>query len=150
MPAAATSRQSAARSAFVNAAHFASAKGLTYLGWFNRTRNPNPEVLAECEPRHRLLTLASDQSDNLSFLARLPAHIGAQPPPWGGGPSRLYDPKRSYVALVFSDGDNIAFDQVRISVGGEDGHAQVSTIYLYTHIINKYTIINIQFSLLNN
>ena len=96
--------------AFVNSSHFASAKGLTYLGWFNRTHNPNPEVLAECEPRHRLLTLASDQSDNLSFLARLPAHIGAQPPPWGGGPSRLYDPKRSYVALVFSDGDNIAED----------------------------------------
>ena len=84
------------------------------MGWFNHTREPNPELLEECTRKHSLLTLASDQSPNLSFLNKLPtitrAAPLAQPPMWGGGQPRRFDRRKSYVALMISDGDNIAED----------------------------------------
>lgn len=71
---------------------------------------------------HSLITLASDQSENLSFLNKLgvvqpgvpvvPNPKLAQPPMWSGA-GRLphtYDPTKAYVAIVISDGDNIAED----------------------------------------
>ena len=95
---------------------YAATKGLYYLGWFNKTHQPNPELLSECEPLHRLLTLASDQSDNLSLLSRLlpPSSAAtkpfAQPPMWSGHQPTVYSSAHAYVALVMSDGDNIAED----------------------------------------
>lgn len=65
---------------------------------------------------HSLITLASDQSENLSFLNKLgvvqpgvplvPNSKLVQPPM---GP-RTYDPTKAYVTIIISDGDNIAED----------------------------------------
>ena len=42
------------------------------MGWFNRTRLPNTELLCQCTASKRLITIASDWVENLSFLSRLP------------------------------------------------------------------------------
>ena len=89
---------------------------------YNHTREPNPELLEECTTLHRLITLASDQSENLSFLNKLgvvqpgipavPNLKLSQPPMWpgAGGKPHVYDPGTAYVAVIISDGDNIAED----------------------------------------
>ena len=105
--------------------HYNSTQGLYYMGWYNHTREPNPELLEECTTMHRLITLASDQAENLSFLRHLgrilpgtpttPNPKLAQPPMWPGGSSGeqqpgKYDPNKAYVSVIISDGDNIAED----------------------------------------
>ena len=34
--------------------HFDNTQGLYYMGWYNHTREPNPELLEECTALHRL------------------------------------------------------------------------------------------------
>ena len=63
--------------------HFDDAPVVQYFGWFNATRLPNPELVCQCTRARRLVTLASDWSENLSFLSRLPrdhARRFVQPP----------------------------------------------------------------------
>ena len=48
-----------------------------YLGWFNHTRLPNVELVCQCTQRKRLLTIASDWAENLSFLSSLRTVSGA-------------------------------------------------------------------------
>lgn len=86
-------------------------------------------------------------ASNLAFFSRA-APLASLPAPHPAKPVGAFDPTSTYVAIINSDGDNIAFDEVRISVGGEDGHAQVSTdinvsIYLFIIIyiiLYKYII----------
>ena len=109
-----TRAQHAAMEDFIEGSgHFNATKNLYYMGWYNHTREPNPELLEECTSLHRLITLASDQSDNLSFLNKL-ATLGPasqpleQPPMWQGDQPREYSPSKAYVAIVISDGDSRA------------------------------------------
>ena len=108
--------------------HFRSTELLYYMGWFNKTHEPNPELLEECTVLHKLVTLASDQSDNLSFLNKLPPNARLkQPAMWQGGQPKVFSPDKAYVALLMSDGDNIAEDwatlrpmlEVRVASGSK-------------------------------
>eukprot|EP01047_Picozoa_sp_COSAG01_P036189 COSAG01_NODE_2816_length_7019_cov_22.384682_5_plen_392_part_00 len=107
-----TRAQHAAMEALLETSGHFVRRGLYYMGWFNHTREPNPELLEECTRKHSVLTLASDQSPNLSFLSKLPtiATPLLQPPMFGGVQPRVFDQRKSYVALMMSDGDNIAED----------------------------------------
>lgn len=114
--------------------HFDASSIVQYLGWFNNTHLPNVELICQCTSRKRLVTIASDWAENLSFLARLgegdaelTAGARKQPPPsaveadaaaaaatrrFSQPPDAVrvsrYDPTRTYVAIVVSDGDNLA------------------------------------------
>ena len=66
------------------------------------------QLLEECTALHRLITLASDQSENLSFLSKLPQDPLPFTQPWPL--SVKYNSSKGYVAIMISDGDNIAED----------------------------------------
>ena len=61
--------------------HFSASATVQYLGWFNHTRQPNPELLEECTAQHRLITIASDWAENLAFLSSLPIASRLSQPP---------------------------------------------------------------------
>jgi len=89
--------------------HFDGVPLVDYVGWFNHTRQPNPEILGECIPSHKLVTLASDWSEQLSFLSALPPASSLAQPRDATVVDR-YSPDEVYVAVLMSDGDNIAED----------------------------------------
>ena len=80
----------------------------------DHTTEPNPELLEECTALHKLITLASDQSENLSILNKLPDSTKpfTQPALWQGAQAKakVYSEKKAYVSIMISDGDNIAED----------------------------------------
>lgn len=94
--------------------HFSAARQVEYLGWFNHTRLANTELVGQCTSEKRLITIASDFAENLSFLARLPASPSAPSEPWKQPPDAVtvsgYTRDRTYIAIIVSDGDNLAQD----------------------------------------
>eukprot|EP01052_Picozoa_sp_SAG31_P009453 SAG31_NODE_496_length_14862_cov_9.280837_19_plen_473_part_00 len=112
------------------------------VGWYNNTHEPNPELLEECTVRHSLLTLASDQSPNLSFLSKLPPITTAdklsQPPMWGGGQTRIFSETKAYITLVISDGDNIAEDWTELRPLLEQRVLLKSTVPVSWTISNRW------------
>ena len=108
-------QNAALRYAVEGSGHFDASPTVQYLGWFNNTHLPNVELLSQCTASKRLITIASDWAENLSFLSRLPLPDHAPPEPWhqpadavteAGG----YSSHKTYVAIVVSDGDNLAQD----------------------------------------
>lgn len=103
------SQRAALRYVVEGSGHFDGAPVVQYVGWFNNTHRPNRELVCQCTARRRLVTIASDWAENLSFLSRLPpVHALAQPADAVVEPA--YDGGRTYVALIMSDGDNLAQD----------------------------------------
>ena len=64
-----------------------------------------PQVVASCTPTHTEITLVSDWCSSLSFWSQVPAlqRTVQQVPP----EEVLYDPSKTYVAVIASDGDNM-------------------------------------------
>lgn len=117
--------------------HFDEATSVQYVGWFNRTRNPNPEVLAECTAAHRLYTVASDWTENLSFLSSLPpARTLAQPT--DARTEGAYDASKVYVAVIMSDGDNLAEDYSTLRPALERRLAQRSSVPISWTVSNRW------------
>ena len=101
------------RAVLEGSGHFDASPTVQYLGWFNNTHLPNPELVCQCTGTRRLLTVASDWSENLSFLSRLPRAASAEAPlrqPADAVRVHAYSPELTYVAVVVSDGDNLAQD----------------------------------------
>ncbi|MGE0827543.1 MAG: hypothetical protein AB7G75_35100 [Candidatus Binatia bacterium] len=75
------------------------------MGYHPKGIHPGKEeVIARMTERRSQLTLVSDYSTNLSFLSRFPSIDHLQQPPI----ARVsYDPTKTYVAIIFSDGDNL-------------------------------------------
>eukprot|EP01045_Picozoa_sp_COSAG04_P031971 COSAG04_NODE_6107_length_1409_cov_1.776336_2_plen_312_part_00 len=46
--------QHEAMEALLEGGHYDNTQGLYYMGWYNHTREPNPELLEECTALHRL------------------------------------------------------------------------------------------------
>ena len=94
--------------------HFGASPSVQYLGWFNHTRRPNVELLCQCTEAKRLITVASDWAENLSFLSRLGqiavGHREAYVQPPDAVTVSHYSTDRTYVAILVSDGDNLAQD----------------------------------------
>jgi hypothetical protein len=95
--------------------HFDAAPIVEYVGWFNNTHLPNVELVCQCTRAKRLVTIASDWSENLSFLSTLGPADGAPMEPLTQPEDAVrvhggYDERKTYVAVVVSDGDNLAQD----------------------------------------
>ena len=142
----ASSPEHAAMEALVETSgHFDTAVskgGLYYMGWFNHTHEPNPELLEECTLKHSLITLASAQSDNLSFLNKLGVTPGSlpfkQPPLWAGGRTKTYSASKAYVSIIVSDGDNIAEDWSTLRPTLEERVQSKSKVPLSWTISNRW------------
>jgi hypothetical protein len=143
----ASSPQHAAMEALVErSGHFDNIKsggkgGLYYMGWFNHTHEPNPELMEECTLKHSLITLASDQSDNLSFLNKVGAKTKSpfvQPPLFSGGQPKLYSPTKAYVSILVSDGDNIAEDWATLRPMLEERVQSMSKVPVGWTISNRW------------
>ena len=78
--------------------------------------NPKQEVLNLCVPRHDLISLVSDYVSNLSFHSLLTAFADMPHAPLPAVEPIRFDPKKTYVAVVRSDGDNL-----QIVMGGNRG-----------------------------
>ena len=108
-------QQAAFRWLVEGSSHFDSAPVVQYVGWFNNTHLPNVELLCQCTARKRLVTIASDFTENLSYLSSLPASTATPSTPLAQPPDAVrvhggYSPTMTYVSIVVSDGDNIAQD----------------------------------------
>ena len=101
------------RYAVEGSGHYAGSPTVEYLGWFNNTHLPNVELVCQCTREKRLITIASDWTENLSFLAHLPP-VGTRATPLMQRDDAVrvdeFDPTKVYVAVIVSDGDNIAQD----------------------------------------
>jgi hypothetical protein len=109
-------QNAALRYTLEGSSHFRDAPVLQYVGWFNHTRLPNTELVCQCTASKRLVTIASDWAENLSFLSQLPPSRSAPAEPWVQpddavtvGPGG-FSAQHTYVAIVVSDGDNLAQD----------------------------------------
>ena len=95
------------------------------------------ECLNLCTPKHRTISLVANVASNLGFFSRA-APLTSLPAPHPPVPAGPYDPASTYVAIINSDGDNIAFDEVRVSVtGNADGHANGYTMDTRIALCNK-------------
>ena len=107
-----STQNAALRFVIEGSGHFDASPIVQYLGWFNHTRLPNVELVCQCTQQKRLVTIASDWAENLSFLASVPPPAApkryVQPDDAVGVSS--YSRERTYVAVVVSDGDNLAQD----------------------------------------
>ena len=105
-------QNAALRNVLESSGHFDAAPVVQYLGWFNNTHLPNVELVCQCTGRRRLVTIASDWAENLSFLAGVMPPPGALPlsQPVDAITVAAYDPTRTYAAIIVSDGDNLAQD----------------------------------------
>ena len=87
---------------------FSSALGLRHL-----PSAAQVELVCQCTSQKRLVTIASDWAENLSFLSRMPPAATVDAPlkqPADAVQVRAYSPQRTYAAVVVSDGDNLAQD----------------------------------------
>ena len=106
------SQNDALRFVLEGSRHFDTADVVQYLGWFNNTHLPNVELLCQCTAQRRLVTIASDWAENLSFLSTVPPPPTPTPfsQPADAVIASTYDPTKTYAAIVVSDGDNLAQD----------------------------------------
>jgi hypothetical protein len=89
----------------------------TVIGYHSTGPGAWAECLNLCTPQHRTISLVANVASNLAFLSRaapLTSGLPAPHPPIDAG---SFAPSSSYVAIVNSDGDNIAFDEVRHPIG---------------------------------
>lgn len=83
------------------------------------------ECLNLCTPKHRTISLVANVASNLGFFSRA-APVTSLPAPHPPVPAGPYDPAFTYISIINSDGDNIAFDEVRVSVTGNDMETRVA------------------------
>ena len=110
----------------------------TVIGYHDTGPGAWTECINLCTPEHRTISLVANVASNLGFFSRAAplASLRAPHPPI---PAGSYDPASTYVAIVNSDGDNIAFDQVRIDPSAEDGHPQVNpSNFIIVEIISPF------------
>lgn len=108
-------QNAALRYVLEGSSHYRDAPIVQYVGWFNHTRLPNTELVCQCTASKRIITIASDWAENLSFLSQLNPSRGAPAEPWVQPDDAVkvhggYSAEHTYVAIVVSDGDNLAQD----------------------------------------
>ena len=81
---------------------------VSLLGYYG-SRGGN-EVPGSCTQTHRQITLASDLASSLSFFMR--STLPSPPKPLRQIPINhvAYDPSKTYISFITSDGDNLAYD----------------------------------------
>ena len=84
----------------------------TVIGYHDTGPGAWAECLNLCTPSHRTISLVANVASNLAFLSRC-RPLSSLPAPHPARDPGRYDPTKSYVAIVNSDGDNVAFDEVR-------------------------------------
>jgi hypothetical protein len=88
-------------------------KMATMIGYHDKGPGAWAESINLCTPSHRTISLVGDLASNLAFHARAQPVVSlTQHPPKQVG---RYDRKRTYIAIVNSDGDNMQIDQCRIN-----------------------------------
>ena len=63
------------------------------------------QVVASCSVHHTEITLVSDWNSGLSFWSQMPASVEQLQQPEAH--IQTYDPSKTYVAVIASDGDNM-------------------------------------------
>ena len=90
----------------------------TVIGYHTTGPGAWTECVSLCTPQHRTISLVAMVASNLAFLSRA-APLSSLPAPHPVVDPGPFDHAKSYVTIVNSDGDNLAFDEVRApGIGG--------------------------------
>jgi hypothetical protein len=84
----------------------------TVIGYHDKGPGAWAECINLCTPNHRTISLVANVASNLAFFSRA-APVDSLPAPHPVLDAGPFNSSKTYVAIVNSDGDNLAFDEVR-------------------------------------